>query len=69
MPMKGTSLPEPVISIATGVLMEASSVEDKGKGLSFCVFCYNVQPGIKIDLLQIETQKNFIIHIVHPLVI
>ena len=35
--------------LASGVLMEASSVEDKGKGLSFCVFCYNVQPGIKID--------------------
>ncbi len=35
--------------LASGVLMEASSVEDKGKGLSFCVFCYNVQPGVKIN--------------------
>lgn len=35
--------------VASGVLMEASSVEDKGKGLSFCVYCYNVQPGIQID--------------------
>lgn len=35
--------------VASGVLMEASSVEDKGKGLSFCVYCYNVQPGIQIN--------------------
>ena len=35
--------------LADGVLLEASSVEDKGKGLQFCVFCYNVQPGIVID--------------------
>ncbi len=35
--------------VAAGVLMEAESVEDGGKGISFCVFCYNVQPGITID--------------------
>ena len=35
--------------VAQGVLMEAESVEDKGKGVEFCVFCYNVQPGITID--------------------
>lgn len=35
--------------VATGVLMEAYSVEDKGKGICFCVFCYNIQPGIEID--------------------
>lgn len=35
--------------IADGVLMEAYSVEDSGKGVSFCVFVYNVQPGIAID--------------------
>jgi len=35
--------------VASGVLMEASSVEDKGKGLSYCVFCYNVQPGVDIN--------------------
>ena len=34
--------------VARGVLIEAYSVEDKGKGIKFCVFCYNVQPGIKI---------------------
>ncbi len=35
--------------VADGVLMEAYSVEDKGAGLSFCVYCYNVQPGITIN--------------------
>lgn len=35
--------------IASGVLMEAESVEDKGEGICFNVFCYNVQPGITID--------------------
>ena len=35
--------------VASGVLMEAYSVEDKGKGLSFCVYCYNVQPGVTIN--------------------
>ena len=35
--------------LASGVLMEAYSVEDKGKGISFCVYCYNVQPGIMIN--------------------
>ena len=35
--------------IASGVLMEAESVEDTGKGVLFNVYCYNVQPGIVID--------------------
>lgn len=35
--------------LATGVLMEAKSVEDNGKGVSFNVFVYNVQDGIEID--------------------
>ena len=33
--------------VASGVLMEAQSVEDDG--LSFCVYVYNVQPGVTID--------------------
>lgn len=33
--------------LASGVLMEAKSVEDDG--ICFCVYCYNVQPGITID--------------------
>lgn len=35
--------------LASGVTMEAYSIEDAGKGLSFCVYCYNVQPGITIN--------------------
>ena len=35
--------------VASGVQMEAESVEDKGEGILFNVFCYNVQPGISID--------------------
>lgn len=35
--------------IANGVFMEAYSVEDKGEGVNFNVYCYNVQPGIYID--------------------
>lgn len=35
--------------LASGVEMEAYSVEDNGDGVSFHVYCYNVQPGVKID--------------------
>lgn len=35
--------------IADGVLLEAKSVEDAGAGIEYCVFIYNVQPGVKID--------------------
>ena len=35
--------------VASGVTMEAYSVEDNGAGICFYVFVYNVQPGIEID--------------------
>lgn len=35
--------------VCRGVQMEARSVEDKGEGISFNVYCYNVQPGVVID--------------------
>ena len=35
--------------VASGVLMEGWSVEDGGEGVTFCVYAYNVQPGITID--------------------
>ena len=35
--------------VAGDVLMEAESVEDNGAGILFCVYCYNVQPGVTID--------------------
>lgn len=38
--------------VATGVLMEAYSIDDNGISdgeLSFCVFAYNTEPGVTID--------------------
>lgn len=35
--------------VARGVHLEALSLEDGGAGVSFNVFCYNVQPGVEID--------------------
>ena len=35
--------------VASGVLMEAKSVEDDGEGICFCVYVYNVEPGVIID--------------------
>ena len=35
--------------VASGVVMEALSVEDDGEGVCFHVYVYNVQPGIEID--------------------
>ena len=35
--------------VATGVQMEAKSVEDNGDGICFNVFVFNVQPGVTIN--------------------
>ena len=35
--------------VASGVQMEAFSVEDNGDGIQFNVFVYNIQPGVVID--------------------
>jgi DNA-entry nuclease len=35
--------------LASGILMEAYSVEDNGEGICFNVYFYNVQPGVEID--------------------
>ncbi len=35
--------------VASGVIMEGLSVEDMGAGISFCVYCYNAEPGVAID--------------------
>lgn len=35
--------------VASGVQMEAESVEDEGEGICFNVYVYNVQPDITID--------------------
>ena len=43
--------------IASGVQMEAMSVEDNGEDVMFNVYCYNVQPGVLIDY---ETGDNYL---------
>ena len=35
--------------LAKGVLMEAYSVENDGEDVCFCVFAFNVQPGVVLD--------------------
>lgn len=44
--------------LASGVHMEAMSVEDKGEGISFNVYVYNVQPGVLIDTATGESQLD-----------
>lgn len=52
--------------IATGVIMEAKSMEDDGDSFEFCVFVYNVEPnevdpsklGITIDYKTGETHEQ-----------
>ena len=46
-----------VNQLADGVLMEAWSVEDRGR-LRFCAFAYNVQPGIFINYLTGENSYS-----------
>lgn len=42
--------------LASGVQMEAYSVEDEGKGVCFNVYVYNAQPGITIDYSNGDSQ-------------
>ena len=44
--------------IASGVQMEALSVEDNGKGIKFNIYVYNVQDGITIDYKTGESKKD-----------
>ncbi len=44
--------------VASGVQMEAWSVEDGGSGVSFDVYCYNVQPGVTIDYATGESWRT-----------
>lgn len=44
--------------VCSGVLMEAYSVEDDGAGIQFCVFCFNVQPGVSIDYKTGENMED-----------
>ncbi|MCI8273183.1 MAG: hypothetical protein HFJ55_03765 [Clostridia bacterium] len=44
--------------LASGVQMEAWSIEDNGKGIHFNVYCYNVQPGIVINYATGESHEK-----------
>ena len=44
--------------VARGVLIEAYSVEDSGKGICFCIYVYNVQPGVTIDYFSGRNAKS-----------
>ena len=44
--------------LARGVQMEARSVEDNGAGISFNVFCYNVQKGITLNYADGSNHKQ-----------
>ena len=43
--------------VASGVQMEAESVEDGGEGICFNVYVYNNQPGIEIDYATGESRR------------
>lgn len=60
--------------VASGVFMEAYSLEDKGDGICFHVYCYNVMPSVEIDYktgdsfiensnLDTQIQKDYILNI------
>ncbi len=44
--------------VASGVLMEGLSVEDGGDGIYFCVYAYNVQPGVEINYFNGSNRKS-----------
>lgn len=43
--------------LASGIQLEAYSVEDSGKGICFNVYCYNVQPGVDINYMNGKNKK------------
>ena len=44
--------------VASGVIMEAQSVEDGGEGVRFKVFVHNIQPGVEIDYLTGDNREK-----------
>ena len=41
--------------------MEAESVEDNGDGVEFCIYAYNVQPGVVLDYKTGDSQASDVI--------
>lgn len=46
--------------VARGVEIEAYSVEDRGEGVCFHVFLYNVQPGVAINYMTGESRGDVV---------
>ena len=44
--------------LASGVQLEAYSIEDSGKGICFNVYCYNVQPGVDLNYTNGENEVS-----------
>ena len=44
--------------VAKGLHMQAESVEDNGEGVSFNIYCYNNQPGVKINYATGESELD-----------
>ena len=44
--------------LASGVQMEAKSVEDNGDGILFNVYCFNAQPGVRINYATGDSQAD-----------
>ena len=44
--------------LASGVQIEAYSIEDEGKGISYNLFLYNVQPGIDLSYTNGENKQS-----------
>ena len=53
--------------VAGGVLMEGYSVEDGGGGICFCIYAYNVQPGITIDYATGESWRTETMRTAEPM--
>lgn len=44
--------------VASGVLMEGYSIEDNGEAICFCIYAYNVQPGVIINYYTGENEAD-----------
>ena len=55
---RATPIYEEYNLLASGVMIEAYSVEDSGEGICFCIYAYNVQPGIEIDYFTGENKLS-----------
>lgn len=44
--------------VASGVLLEAYSLEDNGEGIQFCKYVFNVQPGVIINYKTGDSQPD-----------